>query len=450
MIAFFWNLLFFVIALGILVAVHEWGHFIVARLCGVKVHRFSVGFGKVLFSRKDKKGTEFVLSAIPLGGYVQMLDSRVDTVAQDQQQYAFNNKSVAQRMSIIAAGPAINLLFAVLVLCVMYMIGVDKVRPIIGSTAVESIAYEANIPSGAQIVAVNGNPTIDWNKVNLEMIAAIGSEQMNIEIQPESYSSTKNVQLDLTNWNFDVETQSVVSSLGIVPFQPEISTVISVVQAGQPAEQSDIRVGDKITAIDGDSDIDWQQFVMYVRQHAGKDIQLALLRDQETLIKTVKVGKRTQGDTDIGYLGVMGTQEAWPDGFTYRQQLGLFDGLWQGLSETWRLTTLSFALIGKLLTGDLSVNTLSGPISIAQGAGTSASYGLVYFLSFLALVSVNLGVINLLPLPVLDGGHLVYFIVEWLKGSPVSENIQQIGYRIGAALVLMIMLIAVFNDLGRI
>ncbi len=449
MISFFWNLLFFVIALGILVAVHEWGHFIVARLCKVKVHRFSVGFGKVLFSRTDRQGTEFVLSAIPLGGYVQMLDSRAENVPQDQLSSAFDQKPVGQRMAIIAAGPLINLLFAVFALCLMYMIGVEKVKPVIGEILPNSAATSSNIPIGGEIISIGGKSTSDWNQVNLEMISHIGRSAMNVMIKQPDSSFEKNYTINLTGWNFDANNQSVMASLGIVPFRPAISNTIGLIQEGGAAEKYGLQVGDSITALNG-SPVTWDSLVEFVQANPNKMIEVAYVRDGESMLQDVLIGTRVHDGNIVGHLGILGTQAPWPENMVIKRQLSVIDALAQGVAETWRLTGLSFALIGKLLTGDLSINTLSGPISIAQGAGASASYGLVYFLSFLALVSVNLGVINLLPLPVLDGGHLMYFLVEWVKGSPVPEQIQQLGYRLGAAVVLMIMVIAVFNDLGRI
>ncbi len=450
MLGFIWNLLFFIIALGILVAVHEWGHFIVARLCKVKVHRFSVGFGKVLFTRTDKYGTEFVISAIPLGGYVKMLDSRNETVAPHQREQAFDLKPVKQRIAIIAAGPAVNFIFAVMALMLMYMVGVDKVKPVIGEVTENSIFATADIPVKSEIIAVGKHTTRDWNKVTLEMISHIGQDSMEITFRRENQKTSQKRIVDIRQWNFDPDTESVLSSLGLDVFRPDISTKLSLVEKYSAADKQGIKIGDIIKTIDGVAITRWSSFVDYVQVRPEQEVVIKLQRNGQNIEKTVTVGKVKRNGQYVGYLGVLGTVLPWPDDLVFTDKLNVFDSLIQGAKETVRLTSLSFSLIGKLLTGDLSVNTLSGPISIAKGAGSSASIGFVYFLSFLALVSINLGVINLLPLPVLDGGHIMYFAIEWIKGTPVSETIQQVGYKLGAAAVLMIMTIAIFNDLGRI
>jgi len=233
-------------------------------------------------------------------------------------------------------------------------------------------------------------------------------------------------------------------------FRPDISTKLSLVEKYSAADKQGIRIGDVIKSIDDVAITSWSSLVDYVQVRPEQEIVIALQRNGQYVEKTVTVGKVKRNGQHVGYLGVLGTPLPWPDELVFTDKLNVFESLIQGAKETARLTTLSFSLIGKLLTGDLSMNTLSGPISIAKGAGNSASVGFVYFLSFLALVSINLGVINLLPLPVLDGGHIMYFAIEWIKGTPVSETIQQVGYKLGAAAVLMIMTIAIFNDLGRI
>ncbi|MDN4500937.1 sigma E protease regulator RseP [Alteromonadaceae bacterium BrNp21-10] len=450
MFGFLWSLFFFVIAIGILVAVHEWGHFWVARRCGVKVERFSIGFGKALWRRKDALGTEYVIAAIPLGGYVKMLDERVDHVADEDLPHAFNRQSVGKRIAIIAAGPVVNFLFAILALTCMYMLGVDSVKPIIGKVTPSSIAAKAELQPQSQIVAIGQTEVNDWQSVNLELISHIGAKQLAITVQPEGSNSRQLKTLKIEDWAFDPDKQSAMASLGFTPFMPKVSTTIALVAENSAAERANIEQGDKIIALDGTPVQDWEPIVSYIAARAGEDVTIRVQRKADTIDLSVTLASREVDGIVSGYLGVVPQREAWPESYRFTQQYDPFNALVQGSVKTWRLMTLSVEMIGKLFTGDMSVKNLSGPISIAQGAGASAGYGLVQFLSFLALISVSLGIINLLPLPVLDGGHLLYFIIELLTGKAVPEKVQEVGFKIGGSLLFLLMSIAIMNDITRL
>ena len=449
MLAFFWSLGAFIIALGILVAVHEWGHFYIARRCGVQVERFSIGFGKPIWRKLSKSGTEYVIAIIPLGGYVRMLDERIDDVPADKADKAFNNKPVLQRMAIIAAGPGVNFIFAFFALWLMYLVGLETVKPVVKEVEPQSIAALAGIQPGDEIIKVGSRSTPDWEAVNLEVVSNIGSETAVVTVKNAS-NVEKELTFTLNGWNFDPDIESPLSSLGLTPFRPDPTLTVGFVGEGSAAAQAGLQPGDKLVALDGNALASWNALVDYIVDNPGQTIALDVERDGQLQTLRATIARRDTPQGQSGYLGVSPTFEPWPQGYVFTHQYGIIEAITKALDKTWRLMTLSVEMIGKLVTGDVSVKNLSGPISIAQGAGTSAGYGLAYFLSFLALISVNLGIINLLPLPMLDGGHLMFYTAELITGKPVPEAVQEWGYRIGGVLLFTIMGIAIINDIARI
>ncbi|MEM7419297.1 MAG: sigma E protease regulator RseP [Pseudomonadota bacterium] len=449
MLAFLWSLGAFIIALGILVAVHEWGHFYVARKCGVQVERFSIGFGKPIWRKLSKSGTEYVIAMIPLGGYVRMLDGRIDDVPPHLADKAFNNKPVLQRMAVIAAGPGVNFIFAFFALWLMYLVGLQTVKPVVKSVEPDSIAAMAGMQNGDEIIKIGSRATPDWEAVNFELVSNIGDEKAQITVK-NSAGVEKELTFTLTSWNFDPDSESPLSSLGLTPFRPDPTLKVGFVGEGSAAQQAGLKIGDTLIAMNGNKLSSWNGLVDVVVDSPGERVALEIERDGQTQILHATIARRDTPQGQSGYLGVSPTFEPWPEGYVFTHQYGIIEAIGRALDKTWRLMTLSVDMIGKLITGDVSVKNLNGPISIAQGAGTSAEYGLAYFLSFLALISVNLGIINLLPLPMLDGGHLMFFTVEWITGKPVPEAVQEWGYRIGGVLLFMIMGIAIFNDIARI
>jgi|TARA_B110000211_G_scaffold111565_1_gene129616 regulator of sigma E protease len=448
-LGFLWSLGAFIVALGILVAVHEWGHFYIARRCGVQVERFSIGFGKPLWRKISKTGTEYVIAMIPLGGYVRMLDGRIDDVPPELEHKAFNHKPVLQRMAIIFAGPGVNFIFAVFALWLMFLIGLQTVKPVIGNIEPESIAAQAGIEKGDEVIKVGSRSTPDWEAVNLEVVSYIGQESALVTVLTQD-KTEKEVTFTLEGWNFDPDSESPLSSLGITPFRPNPTLEVGFVGEDSAAQKAGLQPGDKLLALNGDELTTWQALVDVIVESPGDSVVLSIERDGQPQQLRATIARRDTPEGQTGYLGVSPTFEAWPEGYVFTHQYGIVEAVGRALDKTWRLMTLSVEMIGKLVTGDVSVKNLSGPISIAQGAGTSAGYGLAYFLSFLALISVNLGIINLLPLPMLDGGHLMFYIVEWLTGKPVPDAVQEWGYRIGGVLLFMIMGIAIMNDIARI
>ncbi|MFM5521171.1 sigma E protease regulator RseP [Aeromonas jandaei] len=445
-----WNIGAFIVALGLLVAVHEFGHFWVARRCGVKVERFSIGFGKAIWRRLGKDGTEYVLALIPLGGYVKMLDGRVDELKPGDEQYAFNHKSVWARMAIVAAGPMANFVFALFALWLMFMIGVPAVKPVIGEVRPASIVAEAGILPGMEIVGVGDEQTGDWESVTYALLSHLGDQSVTLKVKaPQtSYATDKNLSLD--NWKFDPDRESPIGSLGIVPLGGKVLPVVSAVVAKSASEKAGLQVGDRIKRVGEQEISEWAQFVELVQHAPGAPLQVVVERNNRDLDVTLTPDTRKVQGKLVGFVGLSPQLVPLPDEYRILLQYGPLQALWQGAQKTWSLITLTFDMIGKLVAGIVSLDNLSGPISIAKGAGSSADYGLVYFLSFLALISVNLGIINLFPLPVLDGGHLVYFLIEAVTGKPVSERIQEVGFRIGAAILMLLMGIALFNDFARL
>ncbi|MFC0050429.1 sigma E protease regulator RseP [Rheinheimera tilapiae] len=450
MFDFMWNLLSFVVALGLLVTVHEYGHFWVARKNGILVQRFSIGFGKTLFSWRDRHGTEFVIAAIPLGGYVRMLDGRVDPVLPQHADLAFDSKTVPQRMAVIAAGPAANFLFAIFALMLMYLIGVPSLRPVVAQVTPDSIAAKAYLPN-QQIIAVNGESVQDWQGVQLLLLEQIGRDSVTLTMADDSNSPGADVKLDLTSWQFDPERDSVFGSLGMVPVQAKPLLDVGSVQPNSPAAAAGLQLHDKLRVLDGVALTDWASMVTIIQNNPGKALSLLVERDGQPVTLTVTPASQLTPDGfHQGFLGVSPKVQPVDPQFIQQVQYGPIEAVWQGIQKTWQLVRLSFSMVGKLLLGDVSVKHLSGPIAIAQGAGSSADLGLIAFLSFLALISVNLGVVNLLPLPILDGGHLMYLVVELIRGRPVSEKAQETGFKIGAFVLLMLMGIALLNDISRL
>ncbi len=443
---FLTSLLSFIVAIGVLVFVHEFGHFWVARKCGVKIERFSIGFGKVIFKRKDKLGTEFAISAIPLGGYVKMLDERNEPVPDEFKPQAFNNKKLWQRFAIVAAGPIANFIFAIFAYWVVFVVGVPSVKPVIENVQAHSIAAQAGIESNYQIIAVNGKKTPDWESINLQLSAKIGEQQAVLTLVPFGYGEESAVSktLDLRSWQYDPEKQSSYRSLGIEPYAGKAEMRISRILENSPAQLAGLQEGDHLLAEDG-SEIHWTEFVQAIQ--AGKDIRLLVDREGQRFYTQLFPKQNEQGRWVVGI-----SPTALPLAEQYRTELkyDILEAFQKGVEKTADLTAITFKILGKLFTGDVSPKSLSGPISIAKGAGATASYGWIYYVMFMALISVNLGIMNLLPLPVLDGGHLLFFVCEGILGKPVPQKIQTLMYYIGASLLLLLTVFALFNDFLRL
>lgn len=446
-----WNLAAFIIVLGILITVHEFGHFWVARRCGIYVERFSIGFGKAIWRKTDKHGTEFVIAWIPLGGYVKMLDERVAEVAPERRHLAFNNKTVGQRAAVVAAGPIANFLLAIVAYWIVFMIGVPALKPIIADIRPNSIAEQAKLTPGMELKSVAGIETPDQNAVRLALVSKIGAKEVSFVVSdPNSLSESENI-LNLQQWSFDPEKQDPILSLGIMPVGARLDSKIIEVTVGSAAEKAGLQAGDRIVKVDGQPIDTWHPFTYFVRQSPNKALELLVERNGLSLmLKVTPTAVALKDGTEIGQVGAQ-LQILPPDEqYLIMQQYNPFSALYEASDKTWQLMGLTVKMIGKLVVGDVKLTNLSGPVSIAKGAGMSADSGFIYYLMFMALISVNLGIINLFPLPVLDGGHLLFLVIEKIKGGPVSERVQDFCYRIGIMALMLLMGLALFNDFSRL
>ncbi len=439
------------VALGVLVTFHEFGHFWVARRCGVKVLRFSVGFGSPLFRWHDRQGTEFVIAAIPLGGYVKMLDEREGDVPPALIDSAFNRKSVRQRFAIVSAGPLANFLLALVFFWLLAMLGSEQIRPVIGAVEPGSLAAQAGLSVDQEIVAVNGKPVSGWGEVNLQLVRRLGeSGQLDVTVRDVGGSSERHLQISLQNWLKGVEEPDPITSLGIRPWRPQIVPVIAQLDPEGPAQAAGIRLGDRLLSLNQQPLDDWQQVIDAVRTLPGEPVSLQVERQGQRLDVSLTLATRGEGEVRRGYLGAGVEGGEWPAEMLREVSFGPLEAVAEGVRRTWTMSLLTLDSLKKMLFGELSVKNLSGPITIAKVAGASAQSGLGDFLNFLAYLSISLGVLNLLPIPVLDGGHLLFYLVEWVRGRPLSERVQGWGVQIGISLVVGVMLLALVNDLGRL
>ena len=431
-----------------MVSLHEFGHYIVARLCGVKVLRFSVGFGKPFFTRK-RGDTEWCLAPIPLGGYVKMVDTREGEVAQADLPYAFDKQHPAKRIAIVAAGPLTNLALAVLLYGLSFSFGVTEIRPYVGTVEPNTIAARAGFQSGDRIQSVNSTPVEDWGSAQTEIALNLEAGKVAVAVQTASGAPAVRT-IDAAGTEEAGKIAKNQGYIGLMPFK--ITTVIGGIEKGSPADKAGLKTGDKLTAADGKPITSWQEWANLTRQSPGRKIALTYERDGQARTANIRPDTVERSDkTLIGRVGLLPqSDKAWDRQIrrNYRPSVVRAFGMgWEKtVSHSW--TTVKF--FGKLISGNASASHISGPLTIADIAGQSAELGLQSYLEFLALVSISLGVLNLLPVPVLDGGHLVFYTAEWIRGKPLGERIQNIGLRFGLALMMLMMAIAFFNDITRL
>lgn len=446
----------FIVTLGILVTVHEYGHFQVAKWCGVKVIKFSVGFGKPLWSKKfGPDQTEFIIATIPLGGYVKMLGEEQLTDTADysisDMSRALNRQSVGKRMAIVLAGPFANLLLAIILYWALFMTGTTGIKPFVGDSIENSPAAISKIESGAMIQKINGKDVATWQDVRWILLnETLKNEQVEIQVV-DSMNQIQVHQLDLSKLDQDDVERDVLEKLGLTIFQPQVHARVGEVAKGSPADLANLQTGDLVLRVNDNKISDWDTFVNQVKQHPKQPLELLVQRESGEVHLTVTPEAVNENGKIIGRIGAgVKMDQSEIDQFLVIKHFTVTEALVSGLEKTWQTSIFSLKMLGNMLLGNISWKGMSGPVSIASYAGQSANMGVKVFIGFLALVSISIGVLNLLPIPILDGGHFMYYIVEFLTGKPVSENVVNIGQRIGLFILGWMMVLALYNDMNRL
>ncbi|MEM7207117.1 MAG: RIP metalloprotease RseP [Pseudomonadota bacterium] len=448
------SIIAFILALGILVTFHEYGHYWVAKKCGVKVLRFSVGFGKPLWRRVGGEDqTEYVVAAIPLGGYVKMLDEREGDVEEPERHRAFNRQPVASRVAIVAAGPIANFILAIATYWVMYVIGISGVAPIVGEVQPASVAEAAGFIEEDRIVAVGDTEVTSWDGVRFAIFdssfAANGSIVTVSVVDKHGFNQTRVIENDFSG--LLKQDGDLIANMGLRYWWPKIDAVIAGVQEGSPAQAAGLREGDRIIAADGSDIGDWIALVEYIRARPAQHIELLVQRGGRELSVAVTTGRRDHRGQEVGFIGAWeGQSQSIREQMRATTQYGVFDAFTTAVKKSWDMSVLTVQMLGRLLTGQAALSNISGPVTIAQIAGQTAVIGIDHYLNFIAIISISLGILNLLPIPILDGGHLLYFLIEWVKGSPLSENVQLAGQQLGIVLLGALMCLAFYNDIWRL
>lgn len=448
-------LLAFIGALGLLVVVHEFGHFIVARACGVKVLRFAVGFGNVLWSRRyGPDQTEWALCAIPLGGYVKMLDEREGPVAAVELPRAFTQQSLGRRSLIVLAGPVANLLLAIALYWGLFMHGVDELRPVLGAPKAASAAELAGVRPGDLVLSINGEEVRSWEDLRWRILQDLAdSRESQLHIKRKD-GNQEILTLATQQLGIDTLDKDPIRLLGLTIDPPALPPVVGKVLPNMPAERAGLREGDRILGIDGVRVAVWSEVARTARAAPGRVLRLDIDRAGQRLeidvVPELVEDKDNPGEPPIGRIGFSpkddpALREAMFDTVSYAPGAAIV----KAVAQTWETSIFTLRMIGRMLVGELSLKNLSGPITIADVAGQSVQYGMPYYVKFLALISISIGVLNLLPIPVLDGGHLMYYLAEFIRGKPLPEQVFAVGQRIGLTLLLLMMGVALFNDLNR-
>ncbi len=448
-----WSIAAFIVAIGILVTVHEAGHFLVARWCNVRVLRFSVGFGTPLlrWHGRGPDRTEYVVAAIPLGGYVRMLDGREDDVAPEERHRAFNHRPLAQRTAIVAAGPAANFLFAVVAYWAVAVIGTVEMRPIIAEPPDQTPAAAAGLQAGDEVLSVDGRETLTWQQLAMTLLdVGFTREDVPVAVEGED-GRPRGHSLDLAAEPALRETTDILGTVGLRPYTPRLLPVLGAVVDSGPAAAAGLQAGDRIVAVDGEPVDGWPELVERIEPRPGEEVGLTYQRGDRRFETVVVLDRQQRGEREVGLLGVRPhVPEELRERMSREVSYGPVAGLWQGVSRTWETTALTVKVLYRMVRGEATLQNIGGPVTIGQFAGDTAALGVVPFLAFLGIISISLGIVNLIPVPILDGGHLLYFLYEAISGRPPSERAQAIGQRIGILALIGLMSLALYNDFHRL
>lgn len=479
MLEFIQTVLALIVTISILVTIHEFGHYWVARLCGVHVIRFSVGFGKPLYTRRGKTpdyetqlvydengdpvpiqtraneplpATEFSVAAIPLGGYVKMLDEREQYVPDDQLHLAFNRKNVWQRIAIVSAGPIANFLLAIAAYWLLFVTGVTGIAPMLGDVDPNSAAGRAGLREGQEIIAVDGKATNTWSDVNMQLFDRLGETgTLNFTVRESGdLDGVTDYQIEVTEWLSGAEEPAPARELGLTILRPDVPAIIGGVSSGGRAEAAGMLADDKVLSIDGEPVRDWHHLVERIQTAPETPLNMVVEREGTSVSLLVTPASVEREGKSVGFMGASVSPVAFPEEMLRMTRYPIYSAWIPAVEKTSDVTVFTLESIGKMIMGAISHKNLSGPITIAQVANATAESGFESFIGFIALLSISLGVINLLPIPVLDGGHLLYYFIEVVRGRPVSERVQMWGLQMGMFLIVSIMVLAFYNDLTRL
>ncbi len=448
-----YTIISFIIALGTLITFHEFGHYLVARWSGVKVLRFCIGFGQPVFRRRwGKDQTEWVIAAIPLGGYVKMLDENEGKVSSEDLPRAFNRQPVARRFAIVAAGPIANFLLAIVLYWLLFILGVAGMKPVLGPIEPATPAAKAEFTMGETIISIENESVASWQDARWALLRYAIDQSANVKVQTINNSGEINLrQLDLSQVDPDKLNENFPGIIGFSSYQPVIKPIIGQVISDGAGDHAGLLVSDEIIAVNNTEVHNWMDFVQEIRTNPGRSLELDILRGDQMIMLPVTPEVITENGKQVGKIGVAPiVNQAEFEELLVTVSYSPGKALQKAAEKTWETTVLTLQMLSKMIMGDVSWKNISGPISIADYAGQSAQMGLVSYLAFLALISVSIGVLNLLPIPVLDGGHLMYYLIEIVKGSPVSDKTMIIGQKIGLIMLFTLMTFAIYNDISRL
>ena len=447
------SIIAFIISVGLLITFHEFGHFSVARFFDIKVLRFSIGFGRPIYTRHfGRDRTEFTICLLPIGGYVKMLDDREGTVVQQEKAREFNGKPLWQRFLIVLAGPFFNFIFAIIAYSLIYTIGINALKPIIGHVETTSIASSSGFAEGQEILSINGLSTPTWPTVIDSLVNHVVSGDV-VDIQVVNNSGEKQVlSLNLSSISIDeMADGKLLNKLGLNIVKLKLPPIIGKIEKNGPAQSSGLLQNDRIIAVNSNLVDSWQEWVEIIQENPDKSLNVELLRDEALINIELRPKNYEINGKNIGRIGARpAVNDDLYSSYFALEQYSLHLAILRAFDKTWEMSVLTLKVLAKMISGDASVKNLSGPISIAKYAGQSASIGATALLTFLAIVSISLGVLNLLPIPLLDGGHLVYYVIEFFTGKPVSDSVQMTGQQIGIVLLFGLMGLALYNDFVRL